>query len=321
VTGELRHARSMKDTVHLGTSSGVSSPGDARNTAAGEEEGLAMRTGVAESARPLVDSATGRTDSMATVIDSTAVVDSGAELGAGVQVGPYAIIGKNAVIGNRCTIGPHAVIDGWTLIGDDCHIHASAVVGSEPQDLKFDGARSFVEIGQGNVIREFVTINRATEEDGVTRIGDGNLLMAYVHVAHNCVLGDHVILANAVNLAGHVEIDDYAIIGGVTPIHQFVRIGRHAFIGGGSRVPQDVPPYIRCAGNPPRVGGLNSVGLKRRNFPDRVVTELKRAYRLVYRSDLNVTQALARMRAELDPLPEVEEFVEFIAASERGIVK
>ncbi|MGD8394478.1 MAG: acyl-ACP--UDP-N-acetylglucosamine O-acyltransferase [Candidatus Eiseniibacteriota bacterium] len=258
---------------------------------------------------------------MATVIDTTAVVNPGAQLGVGVQIGPYAIIGKNAVIGDRSTIGPHAVIDGWTLIGDDCQVYPSAVIGTDPQDLKFDGARSFVEIGNGNVIREFVTINRATEEDGVTRVGDDNLLMAYVHVAHNCTIGSQVILANAVNLAGHVLIDDYAIVGGVTPVHQFVHIGRHAFIGGGSRVPQDVPPFIRCAGNPPRVGGLNSVGLKRRGFPEHVMTELKRAYRLVYRSDLNVTQALARMRDELEPLSEVMEFIEFIAASERGIIK
>ncbi len=171
------------------------------------------------------------------------------------------------------------------------------------------------------MIREFATINRATEEDGVTRIGDGNMLMTYVHVAHNCVIGNHTILANSVNLAGHVQIDDYAIVGGVTPVHQFVRIGQHSFIGGGSRVPQDVPPFIRCAGNPPRVGGLNSVGLKRRNFRDATITELKRAYRLVFRSDLNLTQAIERMRAELEPLPEVQTFIDFVAASERGIVK
>jgi len=258
---------------------------------------------------------------MATVIDATAVVDRGAQIGVGTQIGPYAIIGKNAVIGDRCTIGPHAIIDGWTLVGDDCQIFASAVIGTEPQDLKFDGGKSFVEIGRNNMIREFVTINRATEEGGVTRVGDHNLLMAYVHVAHNCVVGNHVILANAVNLAGHVEIHDHAIVGGVTPVHQFVRIGQYAFIGGGSRVPQDVPPFIRCAGNPMRVSGLNSVGLKRHSFPDSVISELKRAYRCVYRSDLNVSQALERIEAEFDGQPHVRAFADFIASSERGIVK
>ena len=258
---------------------------------------------------------------MATVIDATAVVDRSAQLGVGVRIGPYAIIGKNAVIGDRCTIGPHAVIDGWTLIGDDCQIHASAVVGSEPQDLKFEGGKSFVEIGVGNAIREFVTINRATEEGGVTRIGDENLLMAYSHVAHNCILGSNIVLANAVNLAGHVQIDDYAIIGGVTPVHQFVRIGAHSFVGGGSRVAQDVPPFVRCAGNPLRAVGLNSVGLMRRNFTQETISRLKRAYRLVYRSDLNVTQALERIPVDIEHTPEVLEFVDFVAQSERGIVK
>ena len=211
---------------------------------------------------------------------------------------------------------PSAITNGCYLPAPESVAGFAATFGGAPS-----GGDFYLEIGDGNVFRGFVTVTRAPEEGGVTRIGDGNLLMAYVHIAHNCVLGDHVILANAVNLAGHVQIDDYAIVGGVTPVHQFVRIGRHAFIGGGSRVPQDVPPYIRCAGNPLRVGGLNSVGLKRRNFTEPVLQELKRAYRLVYRSNLNVSQALARLRAELRWLPEVEEFTSFIAASERGIVK
>ncbi len=263
----------------------------------------------------------GVSDQLATVIHATAVVEPGAQLGVGVEVGPYAVIGSHVVIGDRTTVGPHAVIDGWTAIGDDCQIHASVVLGTEPQDLKFAGGQSFVEIGNNNIIREFVTINRATGEDELTVVGDHNLIMAYVHIAHNCVIGSHVILANAVNLAGHVEIDDFAIVGGVTCVHQFVRIGSHAFVGGGSRVPQDVPPYIRCAGNPMRVGGLNSVGLKRRDFSPAVLSGLKRAYRLVYRADLNVSQALARIRADGQLPAEVGAFVEFIAGSERGIVK
>lgn len=258
---------------------------------------------------------------MSTVIDATAIVAPGARLGSGVRVGHYAIVGDNVVVGDRTVIGPHAVLDGWTVIGEDCRIHAGAVIGNEPQDLKYTGAQSWVRIGRRNVIREYVTIHRATEEGGETTIGDDNLLMAYVHVAHNCKIGNGVILANAVMLAGHVSIEDAAIIGGMTPIHQFVRIGRHSFIGGGSRIPQDIPPFVRCAGNPLRVAGLNSVGLARRGFPAEVVAELKRAYRTVYRSELNVTQALEKARAELKPFPEVTAFLDFIAASERGITK
>jgi UDP-N-acetylglucosamine acyltransferase len=258
---------------------------------------------------------------MATAIDTTAVVSPRAELGSGVRVGPYAIIEENVSVGDRTVIGPHAVLEGWTEIGEDCKIHAGALIGGEPQDLKYDGASSRVRIGRQNVIREYVTIHRATEEGGVTVIGDQNLLMAYVHVAHDCVIGDHVILANAVNLAGHVEIENHAIIGGVTAVHQFVRIGRHAFIGGSSRVSQDIPPYLRCAGNPLRIVGLNSVGLMRRGFPAEVVVELKRAYRLLYRSDLNVSQAVERIRTDLKRFPEISTFLRFIEISERGISK
>jgi UDP-N-acetylglucosamine acyltransferase len=224
-------------------------------------------------------------------------------------------------VGDRTVIGPHAVLDGWTTIGEDCQIHAGAVIGNEPQDLKYNGAKSWVRIGRRNVIREYVTVHRATAEGEVTAIGDDNLLMAYVHVAHNCVIGNNVILANAVMLAGHVVIEDWVIIGGMTPIHQFVRVGRHAFIGGGSRIPQDIPPFVRCAGNPLRVAGLNSVGLARRGFSPEVVAELKRAYRTVYRSELNVSQALEKVRSELRPFPEVTAFIDFIDTSERGITK
>ncbi len=266
-------------------------------------------------------SAEERTEPVAVAIDATAVISPRAELGAGVRIGPYAIIGDHVQIGDRTIVGPHAILDGWTEIGEDCRIHPGAVIGNEPQDLKYGGAQSWVRIGRRNAVREYCTIHRATEEGGVTSIGDDNLLMAYVHVAHNCTIGNHVILANAVNLAGHVDVDDYAILGGVTPVHQFVRIGCHAFIGGGSRVAQDIPPYLRCAGNPLKVAGLNSVGLARRGFSAEAVAELKRAYRLVYRSDLNVSQALERIRRELQSFPEVKTFVRFIEASERGITK
>jgi UDP-N-acetylglucosamine acyltransferase len=261
------------------------------------------------------------TMSTGTMIDSTALIAPGAQLGDDVVVGPYAVIGANVTVGDRTVIGPHVVLEGWTQIGQDSKIHVGAVIGSDPQDLKFTGGRSWVRIGDRNTIREYVTIHRATSEGEETVVGDDNLLMAYVHVAHNCVIGNHVILANAVQLAGHVVVEDHAIIGGMTPVHQFVRIGAHAFVGGGSRVPQDIPPFVRCAGNPLRVAGLNSVGLTRRGFPPAVVAELKRAYRIIYRSDLNVTQAVDKVRTELEPYAEVSAFVKFIEASERGITK
>jgi UDP-N-acetylglucosamine acyltransferase len=259
--------------------------------------------------------------STGTMIDSTALIAPGAQLGEDVTIGPYAVVGANVIIGDRTVIGPHVVLEGWTRIGSDCKIHPGAVIGSDPQDLKFSGGRSWVRIGDRNVVREYVTIHRATDEDDETTVGNDNLLMAYVHVAHNCVVGNHVILANAVMLAGHVVVEDHAIIGGMTPVHQFVRIGAHAFIGGGSRIPQDIPPFVRCAGNPLRVAGLNSVGLTRRGFPPAVVAELKRAYRIIYRSDLNVSQGVEKVRTELESFPEVRAFVQFIESSERGIAK
>ncbi|MCX5800684.1 MAG: acyl-ACP--UDP-N-acetylglucosamine O-acyltransferase [Candidatus Eisenbacteria bacterium] len=252
-------------------------------------------------------------------VHPTALVDSRARLAEDVVVGPHCIISDEVVIGSGTVLGSNVVIEGFTRVGRNCRILHFAVLGGPPQDLKYKGARSLVEIGDSCTIREFVTINRATGEGEKTVVGNNNLLMAYVHLAHNCVIGDNVVLANAVNLAGHVRIDDYAAIGGMTPIHQFVRIGRHAFVGGGSRVPKDVPPFIRAAGNPLRVVGLNSVGLQRREFPADVRLELKRLYRLFYRSNLNVSQAIAKSKAELRDIPEVREFLNFVEQSERGI--
>ena len=252
-------------------------------------------------------------------VHPTALVDPHARLAEDVVVGPYCIISGEVEIGSGTVLGSNVVLEGWTRVGRNCRILHSAVLGTLPQDLKYKGARSLVEIGNSNTIREFVTINRATGEGEKTVVGDNNLLMAYVHLAHNCIIGNGVILANAVNLAGHVRIDDYAIVGGMTPVHQFVRIGRHAFVGGGSRVPKDVPPFVRAAGNPLRIVGLNSVGLQRREFPADVRLELKRLYRLFYRSNLNVSQAIAKSRAELRDIPEVREFLSFVEKSERGV--
>jgi UDP-N-acetylglucosamine acyltransferase len=252
-------------------------------------------------------------------VHPTALVDPQARLAEDVVVGPYCVISGETEIGSGTVLGSSVVVEGSTRVGKNCRILHSAVLGTLPQDLKYKGARSLVEIGDSNTIREFVTINRATGEGEKTVVGDNNLLMAYVHLAHNCIIGNGVILANAVNLAGHVRIDDYAIVGGMTPVHQFVRIGRHAFIGGGSRVPKDVPPFVKAAGNPLRIVGLNSVGLQRREFPADVRLELKRLYRLFYRSNLNVSQAIAKSRAELRDIPEVREFLSFVEQSERGV--
>jgi UDP-N-acetylglucosamine acyltransferase len=254
-------------------------------------------------------------------IHPTAIVERGAELGAGVVIGPFAYVGPRVVLGEGTRVGLHAVLEGRTTLGPRCQVHHGAVIGNLPQDLKYRGAPTHVTIGSDTTVREYATVHAATEEGEATRIGDHVLLMAYTHVAHNCRLGNHVILANAVNLAGHVRIDDHAIIGGLTPVHQFVAIGCHAFVGGGSRVPQDVPPFVKAAGNPLRACGLNAIGMDRRGIPAEVRLELKRAYRILYRSQLNVGQALDRILRDLKPYPEVHELVEFVRSSERGIVR
>lgn len=256
-----------------------------------------------------------------TEVHDTVVVHPGAEIGENVSIGPFTVIGEHVKIGDNCRLGSNVLIDGHTTLGDNNQVFHGASIGTAPQDLKYDGAISFVEIGDDNTFREFVTVNSATEEDGKTIIGSRNLLMAYVHIAHNCIIGNNVILANSVNLAGHVTIQDYAIIGGIVPVHQFVKIGAHSIIGGGSRIPKDIPPYVKVAGNPPRIGGLNSVGLKRRGFTIEQRTLIKQAFCILYRSDLNVTQALEKIERDLPRTPETEIIVDFIRNSKRGITK
>lgn len=254
-----------------------------------------------------------------TVIHATALVDAGAELGVGVVVGPYSILGPGVQVGDGTEIGPHALIERDTSVGEDCRISKGAVLGTDPQDLKYQGEKTLLEVGDRTVIREFATLNRGTSSAGRTVVGSDCLLMAYTHVAHDCELGNHVILSNAVNMAGHVTIEDWVIVGGLTPIHQFVRIGAHAFVGGGSRIPQDVPPYCRVAGNPSKLYGLNSVGLERRGFTAEVRKALKQAYRAVFMSGLNVGQGVDKAAAEAPAIPEVGHFLDFIRSSERGI--
>ncbi len=252
-------------------------------------------------------------------IHPTAIVDPGAELEDGVEVGPYAIIGPNVTLGANTTVGPHAFIERNTRVGRECVIAKGAVLGTEPQDLKYEGEDTLLVVGDGTTIREFATLNRGTRASGKTVVGNGCLLMAYSHIAHDCVIGNRVIIANAVQMGGHVVIDDSATVGGLCALHQFVRIGSFAFIGGASRVPKDVVPYVRAAGNPLELFGLNTVGLERRGFSKAARLELKRAYRILFKSELNISQAVAELRQLDDVTPEVEHLMDFIEASERGV--
>jgi UDP-N-acetylglucosamine acyltransferase len=255
----------------------------------------------------------------ATVVHETAIVDPQAELGRGVVVGPWAIVGPRVEIGDGTEIGPRVLIEKDTRVGEDCRLANGAVLGTDPQDMKYRGERSTLVVGDRTVIREFATLNRGTAASGRTVVGTDCLLMAYSHVAHDCELGNHVILANAVNMGGHVVIEDWAIVGGLTPIHQFVRIGAHAFVGGGSRVPQDVPPYCRAAGNPPQLYGLNSVGLERRGLSEETRRALKQAYRILFQGDEILSRALESVEREVPGIPEVKHLLQFIRSSERGI--
>ena len=254
------------------------------------------------------------------MIHRTALVDQTAELGADVSVGPYCVIGPKVTVGERCTIAGHTVIERNTRVAEGVRIGYGTVIGNDPQDLKYRGEETWVEIGSGTIIREYCTINRGSTATGRTTIGERCFLMTYVHVAHDCVVGNDVIIANSVQMAGHVAVHDRAIISGLVPIHQFVRIGTYAFVGGLSRVNQDVPPYTKAAGNPVHLYGLNSVGLQRAGFSPEVKLALKRAYRLVFNSDLTVSQGVARARVELPEVTEVETFLRFIEASQRGVM-
>lgn len=262
-----------------------------------------------------------RDDLPAGVIHTTAHVDPAAELGPGVSVGPYSIVEAGARIGAGTRIGTHVYVSGFTTVGVDCRIAHGAVLGSEPQDLKFAGEHTTLEIGDRTTIREYATLNRGTHDRKKTVVGNDCFLMSYVHVAHDCHLGDHVVLANSVNMAGHVTIEDWAVVGGVVPIHQFVRIGRHAMIGGGFRVAQDVCPYALLGGYPLHVMGLNIVGLRRRGFTAAQLGPLRRAFRILFQSGLNTSQALEAIEREVESTPEIVHILDFIRASARGISK
>jgi UDP-N-acetylglucosamine acyltransferase len=257
---------------------------------------------------------------MTTRIHPTAIVHDGVELGADVEIGAFAIVGENCHIGDGCVIAARATLERNVILGTGVKIGIGTVLGGDPQDLKFKGELTTVEIGDGTTIREYTTINRGTTQSYKTTVGKNCFIMSYVHLAHDCHVGDGVILVNSVQLAGHVTVGDKAIIAGQSAAHQFVKIGQYSFVGGCSRISQDVPPYIKAVGNPIKLYGLNSVGLQRNNFPEEVVRELKRAYRLFFRSELNVSQAKERAATELKPFAEVQELLRFVEESGRGVV-
>lgn len=255
-------------------------------------------------------------------IDQRAVIDPSARVAENVQIGPYSIIGPKVEIDAGTWIGPHVVVNGPTRIGRDNRIFQFASIGEIPQDKKYHGEQSRLEIGDGNTIREYVTINRGTEEGGgLTRIGNDNWFMAYIHIAHDCVVGDHTIFANAASLAGHVQIDDYAILGGFTLVHQFCTIGAHAFCGMGSAISKDVPPFVMVNGNPAHPHGLNNEGLKRREFGKETVKALREAYRIIYRAGLTLEEAKPRLRELAADNPQVKRLAQFIERSRRGIIR
>jgi len=255
-------------------------------------------------------------------IHPTAIIDKGAEIAENVEVGPYAVIDGDVKIGAGCRIEAHAMVHQYTELGQNCHIFPYASVGSIPQDLKFRGEKSFLKVGKNTVIREFATLNRGTGEGGgITEVGDNNLLMSYTHVAHDCRTGSNVIMANNATLAGHVVAGDYVILGGFAAVHQFVHLGNHCYIGGKSAIVKDVPPFVIASGDRAVLHGLNKVGLERRGFSEKALMTLKKAYKIMFRLDLTVNQALEKIKMEVEMTPEVDYFLKFIEKSDRGITR
>jgi UDP-N-acetylglucosamine acyltransferase len=259
---------------------------------------------------------------MSVEVHPSAIVDRGARLGDGVTIGAYSVIGPHAEIGDGTWIGAHVVLDGHIRIGRKNRIFHFASLGAPPQDKKYQGEDTSVEIGQDNTIREYVTINRGTAQDvGVTRVGNDNWIMAYVHFAHDVQIGSHTIFANACQLAGHVTVGDWAIFGATTLVHQFVHIGAHAFTGMGTYLPQDLPPFVTAAGNMARPYGINSEGLKRRGFSPEDIAGLKRAYRTLYRSGLGLEEAREQLATQVAQCSHVGDILEFLDRSKRGIIR
>lgn len=257
---------------------------------------------------------------MSARIHPTALVSRDAQLGDNIEIGPFAIVGENCVVGDECVIAARATLERNVILAARVRVGSGSILGGDPQDLKYKGEPTSVEIGEGTTIREYSTINRGTSQSFKTTVGKQCFIMSYVHLAHDCHIADGVILGNNVQFAGHVTVDEKAIVSGQSAAHQFVQIGRYSFTGGCSRISKDVPPYVKANGNPIRLYGLNKVGLQRNGVPEDVQRELKRAYRLFFNSDLNLSQARERAEGELHRFPEVEEFLHFFDRSDRGLV-
>lgn len=256
------------------------------------------------------------------MIHPTAIVDSKADIDSNVDIGPYSIVEADVQIGSGTRIGPHVVIQSHVDIGPDCHIFQYASIGAVPQALKFEGEKTYVKIGRNTIIREFVTVSRGTKfGGGITEVGEENFLMAYAHIAHDCKTGRKVILANNATLAGHIIIGDFVTVGGLVAIHQFVRIGNYAYIGGKSAVVKDIPPYVIASGDRAKLHGLNSVGLKRQGFSQNTLSLLKKAYRIIFRIGLTLNEAIERVQAEVEQVPEVINLINFIKSSQRGVTR
>ena len=255
-------------------------------------------------------------------IHPSAVVSPHAELAQGVRVGPYSIIGDNVTIGRDTVIGSHVVIEGRTRIGERNNIYPFVMIGSPPQDIGYKGEDTRLEIGDDNIIREYTTINRATtKQDWVTIVGNENFLMAYSHIAHDCVLGNKIIMSNVATLGGHIVIGDYAILGGLVAIHQFVRIGAYSFIGGKTAVSQDIPPFMIASGPRAKLYGLNQNGLRRHGFSKETINGLKKAYRIIWRESGRLSDGISRVKNEIEPFPELDMLLDFIKGSKRGVTR
>jgi len=255
------------------------------------------------------------------MIHSTAIIHPKAQIGSGCEIGEYCVIGEHVTLGDNCKLHPHVVVDGHTALGRENEIFPFASIGLKTQDLKWKGGVTHVRIGDKNVFREGVTVHSATSDGHATVIGNGNLFLTYVHIAHDCQLGNGIIMSGFAGLAGHVVVEDHAILGGYTAVHQFCRIGTRCMTGGCTRLPQDVAPYTIVEGNPAETRAINKIGLERAGFSEELLTALRVAYKIIFRENLPVTEALQKIETELPPFPEVKHFMEFIRASERGITR
>lgn len=255
------------------------------------------------------------------MIHPTAVIHPAAQIGDDCEIGPFCVIGEHVVLGPRCRLHSHVVIDGHTTLGAENVIYPFASIGLKTQDLKWKGGVTRTEIGDRNTFRENVTIHSATSNGGVTRIGSDNHILAYCHIAHDCVVGNHVIMSNVGTLAGHVTVEDYAVVGGLAAVHQFCRIGKMSIIGGCSKVVQDVPPFMLADGNPATTRTINKVGMERNGVCDEAQSAMRQAYKILFREGLTISNALAKIEAELPHLPEIIHLVQFVRGSERGISK